>query len=296
MRGIGTAAVCLMFGCTIGTGAALAQSAGGRSGGKTPFVKTSTVKTLLRHKAGLAGKAQPPMFPNARVTRTKPFATCSRFGRRLWSCAWHVAIYEDSLLDPPQYETRKSTVRFCQLPEDTPAVRIRQATGSDLLRIIGGWKMTCALHDREIAIWNDFGYGPDYSPDAVEPVPYEERPAFDIAAARDDLAAAPEGAPGLAPPGPLTTFAGAPNSRMARAAYDDFQGCSPWVHHPDDARYWIYYCFWRARPLLGASLGIFNTVTFYEAYYWTGNDANGRPMARLFESGTFGPPAGSAFR
>lgn len=69
-------------------------------------------------------------------------------------------------------------------------------------------------------------------------------------------------------------------------------GCSPWLRYVNDPSYWVYYCFWRpptGATLPGAALGIFtqDVVTYWEGYYWAGNDNYGRPFGKLFASGQY---------
>jgi hypothetical protein len=294
-----TVSLALVFSASLGAAAAGAQAGAPRS--DELRVSTKTVKKWMKRQARVVGEAQPSVFPNAYVERVEPWARCRRFTRRKWFCTWFVSIYEESTLTPPQYKTRKSTVRFCR----TPGFRgytVRRARSSRKLRILGSWRASCPVDEMAIDTWNRYGYGPDWQPTRSEPIPVPQstlpvpksEPRDDL-----DLLPAPSGEPGAAPPGPLSTetryLSSSGTVRTAAYPWRGFLvGCSQWVRYALDPRYWIYFCYWQppsGAELPGAALGIFsnptNPVTYWEAYYWAGNDNYGRPFGRLFWSGQY---------
>lgn len=293
-----TVSLGLVFSASLGAEAAGAQSAGGDSRkSRNPPASTKQVTRFIKRQAKIVGDAQSAVFPNAQVTETKPWASCSRIRSRRWSCVWHVAVYEDSTIDPPEeydpeWPIRQTTLRFCGAPGEgvKSVLHVRQNGRNSYprrLRIRGGWRMACPLDEFAIEEWNK--YGPDWQPNVSEPTAYEQvtLPAPQVRLA-PDLLPPPSGEPGGAPPGPMSVAQNyASASRTAHSAEDTFIGCSWWDRFTLDQRYWVYYCFWRLHSLPGASPGIFNNVHQYEGYYWAGErDAYGRAVGRFFLQGT----------
>jgi hypothetical protein len=202
---------------------------------------------------------------------------------------YHVALYERGTIDPPaQYDPewpiQQRTVRTCGAPNDE-VLRVRRARSSRKLRVVGGWRMACPLDEFDIDLWNK--YGPDFQPNVTEPTPYERAPVAKIDEPSGDLLAAPSGAPGGVPPGPLSVPQSSGSaSRLAHSAQKDiFKGCSWWFRWDQNPAYWVYNCYWNPRPLLDLRPGLLGSTSFYESYYWIGNDAYGRPLSRFFQAG-----------
>ena len=248
-------------------------------------------RTFIKRQAMVVANAQPAVFPNARVTGRKPWAVCSEIHSRLWLCAYHVAMYERSTIDPPaeydpEWPIQQRTVRFCGAPNHE-VLRVRRARSSRKLRVVGGWRMACPLEQDRIDQWNL--YGPDWAgPNVTEPTAYEQitgpLPGFDEAP--DGLLPPPSGAPEGVPLGPLSLTPYGSASRKAHAAWDTFLGCSYWNENYMNSGYWVYGCFWRPDSLPGASPGIFNNVINMHLYYWAGDrDIYGRALGRLYYSG-----------
>jgi hypothetical protein len=307
-----TVSLALVFGASLGAGAASAQSAGG-DGGKR-HVTTKKVKKFIKRRATVVGLNQEPLFPNARIYKTGSFATCSslRKGRR-WVCGWNAYVYEESMTDPGPYEVRQSTFRYCTAAEDRDGyavVIVKRVRSSRRLRVASPWRVSCELTQSSIDQWNVFAYDDEdvWEPIRSEPLPVEEttlQPPETEPQDELDLLSPPGGAPEGPPPGPLSLGSEYQLSRTddARASNTtggtgylwrggSFLGCSDWLRYQWDTRYWVFYCFWRppsAATLPGAALGIFtqDVVTYWEGYYYVGNDNYGRPQGKLFLSGQY---------
>lgn len=307
-----TLSLALVFSASLGAGAAGAQSAGGDGGGL--HVSTKKVKRFIKRRARVVGLNQMPLFPNARIYRTGAFSTCSalRKGRR-WVCAWNAYVYEESNTDPGPYEVRQSTFRYCTAAENRDSngvVYVKRARSSRRLRVVSPWLVSCELTQSSIDSWNVFAYDDEdvWEPLRSEPLdvptstlpPPKPKPQDDL-----DLLAPPNGEPGGPPPGPLSTGTEYQSSRTDGARSSSttggtgylwrggsWLGCSEWMRYQYDPSYWVFYCYWRppsAGTLPGAALGIFTqeVVTYWEGYYWVGNDNYGRPQGKLFSSGQY---------
>lgn len=252
------------------------------------------VEKFIRRQLRIITEAQPAVFPNAHITGRKPFASCgqnnivrlvngrARVVRRRWQCAFFISFYETSRSDPDQW-----TRRTCRSPdnfEDYTYVR-RRSLYSRKLRIVR-WRMDCSLDESAISLWNDTG--PDWQPNVSEPTTYEPVTARvpKVDDATDGLLPPPSGEPPGLPPGPLSVTRIWGSTSRSALHVPDHVSCSGWNRYVVDPRYWVYGCFWTPHSLPGASPGIFNNVTEYELYYWTGAvDANGWAVARLFYRG-----------
>lgn len=303
-----TVSVALVFGASLGTGSASAQTGGGDSG--SLFVSTKTVKEFIKRRARIVGLNQQPLFPNARIYKTGAFATCLRSslgnGRR-FVCGWNAYVYEESKRDPGEFEVRQSTFRYCTAGEDDDgfaAVIVRRARYSRRLRVASPWLVSCELTQSSIDSWNVFAYRDDqvWQPFRSEPLP--EVPESTLPPPKpepQELLPAPAGQPGGPPPGPLATGTEYRSTPQTSARFTtggtgylwrggSWLGCTQWQRYQADPRYWVFFCFWRppaAATLPGAALGIFTqeVVTYWEGYYWSDNDSNGRPLGTLFASG-----------
>jgi hypothetical protein len=249
-------------------------------------VSDKTVERFVRRQARIVGRTQPAVFPNARVTGRKPFASCSRSNvgqrRPRWNCAFFIALNETS-----RSNSRQFTLRFCGSPDDyMNQISVRRARSSRKLRVAGGWKMSCEVDEDAISLWNQTGAA--YQPNVSEPTPYKRvRAVRNLGPPRNDLLPPPSGRPDARPPGPLSlTQSFGSVSRNAQGAQKDiFKGCTAWERWGQNPNYWIYGCFWNPRPLPGLLPGYLGSTSFYELYYYVGNDAYGRPMGRFFYAG-----------
>ncbi|HEU4975811.1 MAG TPA: hypothetical protein VFT50_12025 [Baekduia sp.] len=290
----------------LGAGPARAQS-GGRHRGDL-HVSTKTVKAFIKRRASVVGLNQTPMFPNARISKTGAFATCSALRKwRRWVCGWNAYVYEESKRDPGPFQVRQSTFRYCTAADDRGehgTVEVRRARASRSLRVASPWRVACDLTESSIESWNVFAYDEDqvWQPTRSEPLEVPESTLPPPEPLPRELLPAPAGQPGGSPPGPLSTGSAMRSASrpIAHASWTlgngwrdgPLLGCSPWVRYVNDARYWVYYCYWRppsAAELPGAALGIFSqeVVTYWEGYYWAGNDNYGRPTGKLFASGQY---------
>jgi hypothetical protein len=235
----------------------------------------------------------------------------------MWTCDYSIYLIEENRSNPDQWTLRdcsspgrplgaNGNPDYSHLLERSPNLYVQRARNSRKLRIIGAWRMTCEVDEQTIGWWNE--RGAEYQPNVTESIPHEEIdvPPDALALPRDDLLPAPAEAPPGPAPGPLNELPGATPSKAA-AAHSKSSSmrsrpggypsrCTPWkwLTYPNGV-YAVYACFWdpeRLPDILtgGAGLGIFNTATFYEMYYWTGNYYGWR----LFQAGTTGPVAGSA--
>jgi hypothetical protein len=252
-------------------------------------VTTSTVKRFIRRQATIVGKGQRAVFPGARISEREvdpDTVYCSRLssdakGRPRWTCDYIIWLYETNRANPDQW-----TLRYCTTFASTGWVTVRRARSSRRLRIVGGWRMSCPVDESDISRWND--RGPDWQPNVTEPTPYEQAPVAQLGEPRGaNLLAAPSGAPGGAPPGPLSAPQSSGSaSRVAHSAQKDiFKGCSDWFRWDRNPAYWVYNCYWNPRPLPGLMPGILGSTSFYESYYWVGNDVYGRALSRFFQAG-----------
>jgi len=293
----------LVVSASLGAGVASADGCGGYEWS----CEQERAERFIKNRAKVVSEAQPSVFPNARINAREVYTGCSpldahrRFPRNWgWKCNGYIGLYEISAIAPPEdfdpeWPIRQRARRSCRWGLDgAKALVVRPKRGSRELRLIGGWSMDCALEEQAIQLWNK--YGPDYQPNVTEPTPYErvEQPPH-VPKADDEVAllAPPGGEPGGFPLGPLSTPppSGTPRAdNVARSSAhspgDTLLECSGWFRYPVDPRYFIYVCTFRPHSLPGASPGIFNNVTNYEAYYWAGDrNSNGQAVGRLFYTG-----------
>ncbi len=288
-----TVSLALVFSASLGASVASAD----RCGAYSWSCEEKKVERFVKRQAKLVAPDQPALFPHARITSRKVSGGCSPIGRRFlerkWSCSGFISLYERSTIDPPavydpEWPIRQRTVRSCRWGfggAERLYVRYKRGRPRGFL---GGWRMDCALGEFEINLWNK--YGPDYQPNSTEPTPYEVVDARirALTRPRDDLLPAPSGGPGGPPPGPISRQGGSGITSSARAATHIFQGCSSWNQQNWNGRwYWVQGCFWNVDLHPGVLPGIFAQDSYYyELYYHVGNDYYGRPITRLFQSGT----------
>jgi hypothetical protein len=274
-----TLSLALVFGASLGAGEASAQGAFGKAKHDRLHVTTKTVEKFITRRAKMVAGAQSAVFPNAYIFETDPLnGSCARvksFRRPTWFCLSTILVGEENRSNPDQF-----AFRDCSTPIHE-TLRVRRARSSRKLRLVGGWKMSCALTEDDIARWN--ARGPEYQPHVTEATPYEplEQASRPPAPSGDDLdiLPPPSGEPGTPPLGPMK----APPSDSATSSRHDMTCSGRWEPYWVDTRYWIYVCYWREHSIFGVG---YNTELNYSLFYWAGDyNSDGYAIGRLFYTG-----------
>lgn len=299
-----TVSLALVFSASLGPAAASAQSGGGNKCWRTIVSKCATkkVETFLKAKARILAEAQPVVFPSARISARKVYNGCvphkrgRNFVVRVWGCSGFIGLTERSTIDPPEgydpeWPIRQRAFRTCRWGfEGAEDIYVRRGPGrgsrSPRLRVVGGWRMDCALDEAAIDLWNK--YGPDYQPNVTESTPYEvvdDAPLRDLAPLPDDPLPPADAEAGVFP-GPISVHGGARSTSTARAATHERRGCKgPIWQQGGNQWYQVAACYWGVdTPPFGAGLGIYDAcATYNELYYWA-SSASGNYW-RFYASG-----------